>query len=391
MSVVSGASGDRETRLQAGILLARNGDLEEAVAVFNALLKENSRDADVMNNLAVVYRRQGKDQDALGALLDAIDIDPTKAEFQYNLGKVYKQLGNFKSASMAYAKAVESAPDLIPSYINLGAAYFRLNEFGKALYAFKSGLKADPSNLLMQSGLEAVEAARSGGTTDNEIEELGDLFMGAPPDAVETVPVVSEPAEAFPAAEASPPEAPSVAPELSAEPELSVPAIAPLLGLMQYLRKMVAFMPPQASRLFAESGTEENIEYIIETLSVMEQELLAKSWAEQGTREPAPGAPPPAEAESPAGEEPPSGEETGAPARHTGKGGTASRSFDDPSDPGWGSNPETLQGLTGMLSYLSDLAMTLPKTEMRDKVTQQVESIIKEIQDPSADEGSDYG
>jgi tetratricopeptide (TPR) repeat protein len=357
MSIVSGASADRETRLQAGILLARKGNPEEAVAVFNALLEENSRDAEVMNNLGVVYRRQGKDQDALGALLDAIDIDPTKAEFQYNLGKVYKQLGNFKSASMAYAKAVESAPDLIPAYINLGAAYFRLNDFGKAQYAFKSGLKADPSNLLMQSGLEAVAAAQSGGTADNEIAEQDDLFMGAPPDAAGTVPAVSEPAEAFPAAEASVPEpapaavaepsgAPDPAPELPAEPEPSVPAIVPILGLMEYLRKLIVFMPPQALRVFTESGTEENIEYIIETLSVMEQELLAASPAEPKTGEPV--------------------------------------------EPGWGSNPETLQGLTGMLSYLSDLAMTLPKTEMRDKVTQQVENIIKEIQEPPADGGSDY-
>ncbi|MDR0452371.1 MAG: tetratricopeptide repeat protein, partial [Treponema sp.] len=144
MSVDVQISGDREVRLQSGISLALAGNPEGAAEVFNALLSENSRDADVLNNLAVVYRRQEKSQDALGALLDAIDIDPTKAEFQYNLGKVYKQLGNFKSAAMACAKAVETEPSFVPAYINLGVAYYRLHEFGKAANIFKRGLDIDP-------------------------------------------------------------------------------------------------------------------------------------------------------------------------------------------------------------------------------------------------------
>ena len=102
MSLDVQISGDRELRLQSGISLAQGGKLEDAAAEFNALLAGNSRDTDALNNLAIVYRLQGKSQDALGALLEAVDIDPTRAEFQYNLGKVYKQLGNFKSAAMAF-------------------------------------------------------------------------------------------------------------------------------------------------------------------------------------------------------------------------------------------------------------------------------------------------
>ncbi|MDR1412233.1 MAG: tetratricopeptide repeat protein, partial [Spirochaetaceae bacterium] len=209
-------SGDREARLQSGISLTLAGNLGDAAAVFNALLAENSRDTDVLNNLAIVYLRQEKFQDALGALLDAIDADPTKAEFQYNLGKVYKYLGNFKSAAMACAKAVENDPSFVPAYINLGAAYYRLREFGKAVNIFKKGLDIDPANGILRANydvaLKVKQASESPGGLPadgppvTDIAESGDIFMGVSAD------IAGRPAETAP-----------VPPDSPAAPEAAVP------------------------------------------------------------------------------------------------------------------------------------------------------------------------
>ena len=81
---------DRPANLLLGTTLARMGKLDEAADTFSTLLAKNPRDVEALNNIAVIYRRQDKLQDALGSLMEAIDIDPTKAEFHYNIGNIHK-------------------------------------------------------------------------------------------------------------------------------------------------------------------------------------------------------------------------------------------------------------------------------------------------------------
>jgi tetratricopeptide (TPR) repeat protein len=254
MSIDVQISGDREFRLQSGISLAQAGKLEDAAAEFNTLLAGNNRDTDALNNLAIVYRRQGKSQDALGALLDAIDIDPTRAEFQYNLGKVYKQLGNFKSAAMACAKAVESEPSLVPAYINLGAAYYLLHDFGKAVNFLKKGLDMHPANEILranyETALEAKQAAETAGDLPRtEISEADDIFVGVP-----------IPFDAENAAETAVPET------------ASAYTLGDIIGLLRYLQGLAAFFPAAGRRVFDEQGIEQSIKNISDTLSSLEKD-----------------------------------------------------------------------------------------------------------------------
>ncbi|MDR2054004.1 MAG: tetratricopeptide repeat protein [Treponema sp.] len=316
MSIDVQISGDREFRLQSGISLAQAGELEKAAAEFNALLARDGRDTDALNNLAIVYRRQGKSQDALGALLDAIDIDPTKAEFQYNLGKVYKQLGNFKSAAMACAKAVESEPSFIPAYINLGAAYYLLHEFDKAANFLKKGLDVDPVNEILQANyeaaLEAKQAAESSGGSPvdklprTKISEADDVFMGAP-----------VPAEA-------------AAPGASPEPAFFCTP-AGIIGLLQYLLELAAFFPASARRFFNEQKIEENIKDISDALSSLEK----------GTPQTIPGEIESADVSAPAGDR------------------------------------ISIASLTSMLNHLGELTQDLPQAKQRDILKQKVENLIK--------------
>ncbi|MDR2517082.1 MAG: tetratricopeptide repeat protein [Spirochaetaceae bacterium] len=168
--------------LAAGIGRAKAGDLDGAVADFSGLIAENSRDADALNNLAIVYRRKGLCQDALGSILDAIECNPGKAEYQYTLGKIYRDLGNFKSAAMAFARAVESDSALIPAYVNLGAMHILLREWDKAERFLRMGLSAAPDNPVLRAAHEAAVSAKAAGPPDGalpfEITEEDDLFTG---------------------------------------------------------------------------------------------------------------------------------------------------------------------------------------------------------------------
>ncbi|MDR2784736.1 MAG: tetratricopeptide repeat protein [Treponema sp.] len=343
MSIDVQISGDREFRLQSGISLAQAGKLEEAAVEFNALLAGNSQDTDALNNLAIVYRRQGKSQDALGALLEAIDIDPTKAEFQYNLGKVYKQLGNFKSAAMAYAKAVENEPSLVPAYINLGAVYYLLREFGKAANFLKKGLDIAANELLRvnyEAALRAKQTAESSGrlpedgssgdgSPETEISEAGDIFIGIP------VPAGAE------SAVAAAGEANGISIESAAFPaETTAPGAPPetvfsctltgILGLLRYLLELAAFFPASARQFFNERGIEQSIRDISDALSSLEKDTPQAIPETES-----------ADVFVPAGDQ------------------------------------ISIASLTNMLNHLGKLTQDLPQTEQRDILKRKVENLIE--------------
>jgi hypothetical protein len=119
---------------------------------------------------------------------------------------------------------------------------------------------------------------------------------------------------------------------------------------MRYLRNLSLFFPLHAVRLFSESGAEQNLESLIKTLTEMERETADEALEEAAVV--------PEEAEETAALPP---------------------TLD----------PDTARGLTRMLNYLEELALTLPETEMRDKLTERVEKVIKDIQEVSIDDGGE--
>ncbi|MDR2500203.1 MAG: tetratricopeptide repeat protein [Treponema sp.] len=136
----------REAYLLLGTAQVKMGNLEEAEALYSGLIKQNSRDVEALNNLAVIYRRRGSPQTALDKLLDAVEIEPDRAEFYYNIGIIHNQQGNLQAAAAAYAKVVEMDANFVPAYNNLGAVYTRLQDWQRAFQVFQQGLALDRNN-----------------------------------------------------------------------------------------------------------------------------------------------------------------------------------------------------------------------------------------------------
>jgi Flp pilus assembly protein TadD len=98
-------------------------------------------------------------QDALEALIEAIDADPNKAEYHFRAGNIQRQLGNLKAASMAYAKAIELEDGYVLPYINLGIVYHEMGEQNKALNIFRRGIVlAEKDPLLRFNYAAALDA-----------------------------------------------------------------------------------------------------------------------------------------------------------------------------------------------------------------------------------------
>ena len=88
-------------RLLQGVLYAREGSLVEAVAIFESLREDHPTMFEAHNNLAVLYAKLGRLDDARKALIAALELRPDAVVYA-NLGDVYMKL-----AERAYQRAHE--------------------------------------------------------------------------------------------------------------------------------------------------------------------------------------------------------------------------------------------------------------------------------------------
>jgi Flp pilus assembly protein TadD len=71
-------------------------------------------------NLAILYRRDGRDDDAEVALNQALAIAPDHPAANNELGVLYRERGEFTEAEAAYRRAIEGNPDYALAHYNLG-------------------------------------------------------------------------------------------------------------------------------------------------------------------------------------------------------------------------------------------------------------------------------
>ncbi|MEO1401991.1 MAG: tetratricopeptide repeat protein [Cyanobacteria bacterium J06635_1] len=98
-------------------------------------------------NLGSLLKHQGQLTEAVDIFEAAIAIDNTQAITHYNLGVAQRARGYLDEAITAYQMAISLAPDSPEVYQNLGVAYFKLGQLPESLKAFNSAIQ-----LYMQSG-----------------------------------------------------------------------------------------------------------------------------------------------------------------------------------------------------------------------------------------------
>ncbi len=95
-------------RLIQGILNAREGNFAEAIAIFESLRDDHPTMFEAHNNLAVLYAKLGRLNDARETLIAALELRPDAVVYA-NLGDVYLQLAE-KAYMRAHELRVEGSP-----------------------------------------------------------------------------------------------------------------------------------------------------------------------------------------------------------------------------------------------------------------------------------------
>ena len=101
---------DAEDLFREATGLAEQGQLDEVLARFQALVRTDANNAMIWNNIGIIQLRQGKYLDAVNAFGQATDIDPhfTSAWFNKSLALVH--LGKNREALHALDKVLKLNP-----------------------------------------------------------------------------------------------------------------------------------------------------------------------------------------------------------------------------------------------------------------------------------------
>ncbi len=133
--------------------------LADKVAINEALLKRDPKDAGSRTELAVALYALGKIDEALAHLRQAIADDPKTQRAYYALGTLFVKRGELVDAVTAFTHAIEIDPNDAKACNNLGAVLLSLGKAAEAIPHFESALRLDPDDSLARESLAKARAA----------------------------------------------------------------------------------------------------------------------------------------------------------------------------------------------------------------------------------------
>ena len=128
-----------------GILAAREGHSEEAIANFQQALKIDPDYGVAIDNLANVYRQARRWDDAKAEFRRALQLNAQDAEANYGMGMVFAQLDDAEHASEFLQKALAARPAYPEALNNLGILYLRTNRKDEAEKSFQESIRVAPA------------------------------------------------------------------------------------------------------------------------------------------------------------------------------------------------------------------------------------------------------
>ena len=152
-----------------GQLLEESGDLEEALLVSLAGLRQRPNDLDYQYIIGTQYFRSEQAENALPFLEPVAEQWPWHHGAQFNLGRVYMRLGREGDAQVYFARAdsaqqlqqqineaqdaINRDPETFENWLNLGTLLRQGGQFDRAIEAYKVAVTFMPGNLHLQNNL----------------------------------------------------------------------------------------------------------------------------------------------------------------------------------------------------------------------------------------------
>jgi tetratricopeptide (TPR) repeat protein len=122
----------------------KKNNLEKALDHLNRAVEIHPDFSQAYNNIAAIYLKMNRRDEAEAAFLKSIEIDPDAKAARKNLGFIYLTTGREEEAAASLKKAAELDPSDAETYAFLGEALYQSREFQAARAALEQAIQLDP-------------------------------------------------------------------------------------------------------------------------------------------------------------------------------------------------------------------------------------------------------
>jgi S1-C subfamily serine protease len=120
------------------------GNYDNAVGYFETAANKNPRRAETWVQVGYCKVKQGKNQEAIRAYLQALQLKPVDAEIHNKLGDAYYYAGRLREAIESYTVAARLCPDCAETFYNLAIAYAESGNASMAAVQARTLQRLDP-------------------------------------------------------------------------------------------------------------------------------------------------------------------------------------------------------------------------------------------------------
>jgi len=142
----------------------------EDIIGYQTMLRANPSDAELHDDLAVLYLSLGRAVDAVTHFRASAELKPSLPAAHFNLGTALSVAGRLDEAIVAYQAALKIRPDYASAHNNLGTVLAALGKTAAAIPHFREAVRLDDSNVQAQRNL-AWHLAASPDTTPDVASE----------------------------------------------------------------------------------------------------------------------------------------------------------------------------------------------------------------------------
>src|SRR5437773_905563 len=226
-----------------GYLCVDQGDLDKAIAHFEAALRIRSRKLDphynvgsafVRMNLADALARKGQPDEAMVHYEEAIRLQPNYADAYYNRGNVLFAEGRIDEAMADWEKTLQIQPNDADAHTCIGNALLRKGSLKEAIAHYEKALGLAPGDPHSRNNIAWVLATSSDGSIRDGVkavefaQEAVQLSSGRDPNFVRTLAAAYAESSRFSEAVAA------------AQQAITIAAMQGKTGLANTLRKEIA-------------------------------------------------------------------------------------------------------------------------------------------------------
>ena len=121
------------------------GKLQEAETIYRELIAAGTVNHIVYGNLAAVCGMQGRFEELIKLLHQALELKPNYPEAHINLGNAFKEKGDLTAAIASYNTALQLKPNCPEVHYNLGIAFKDRGDLTAAIASYNKALQLKPN------------------------------------------------------------------------------------------------------------------------------------------------------------------------------------------------------------------------------------------------------